>query len=339
MNIMEWNLYPVSAFPAHESKWQTLNENTGNSPLLDPKFVTPLINNFSSGAEKLAIFGDMESPEIMTVVNPVKKATWETFQSSNAPLGLWVSRKKELDISAVKSLIKRLPGMAMILGLTQQDPLFMVRPHRENSVNSIDYIETAHIDFPEKFEDYWAARSKNLRHNMKRQRNFLTKHDIQTQLDICTRKEQVKQAILDYGRIESSGWKGQIASAVTGDDAQSQFYMDMHEAFCVTGESIILRYFYNDTLAATDLCLLRDKTLYILKTTYDETIKGTSPAHIMRFEYYQAAIAAGQLKRVEFYGPLKDWHKKWTNEARMIFHTNIYRNTCISWLHGIKKNP
>ncbi|MCF6195951.1 MAG: GNAT family N-acetyltransferase [Emcibacter sp.] len=333
---MEWKLFPISAFSTYEEQWQSLNKGKGGNPLLDLKFIIPLINNFSDGDEMLAILGDIKSPEIMTIIKPAQKNTWATFQSSNAPLGLWLSRKKGLDTTVVKALIRQLPGMTMMLGLTQQDPLLLTRPETGNSVSSLDYIETAHIDFPDNFKEYWAARSKNLRHNMKRQRNFLTKNDIETRLEVCTSKAQVKQAVLDYGKIESSGWKGQIDSAVTGDDAQSQFYMDMHEAFCASDETAILRYFYNDSLAATDLCLLRNKVLYILKTTYDETIKGTSPAHIMRFEYYQTALASGQLKRVEFYGPLKDWHKKWTAETRVVFHANVYRNAVTSWIHKIK---
>lgn len=334
---MKWTLHPIGDLSKFQDQWQSLNKNIGNSPLLDPMFVMPLINGFSDGSEKLAIFGDTETPEIMAIINPAKAGIWTSFQSSNAPLGLWLSRSRKLDISSVKSLIKTLPGMAIALGITQQDPLFMARPVSEKSVTSMDYIETAHIDFPDNFEDYWATRSKNLRHNMKRQRNFLTKNVIETRLETYLDGGQMKKAVLDYGKIESAGWKGQIDSAVSEGDTQSQFYIEMLSNFSHTGESVVLRYYYNEELIATDLCLLRDKILYILKTTYDETIKGTSPAHIMRFEYYQSAIASGLLKRVEFYGPLKDWHKKWTNEARIIFHTNIYRNPCIAWAHKLAK--
>lgn len=334
---MMWKLYPASEFPNFQDQWQSLNKDRGNSPLLDVKFILPLMDKFSSGSEKIVLLGDPEKPEIMAVIAPTAKGVWASFQPSNAPLGLWLSRKKALDIPAVKSLIKQLPGMAIALGITQQDPLFMTRPDTEKSVASLDYITTAHIDFPEKFDDYWALRSKNLRHNMKRQRNFLTKNHIETRLEIYSRGEQMKQAMMDYGKIESSGWKGQIESAVTQGDRQSQFYEQMLSAFSNSGESLVLRYYYNENLVATDLCLLRDKILYILKTTYDETIKGTSPAHIMRFEYYQTALASKLLKRVEFYGPLKDWHKKWTNEARVIFHSNIYRNNFIALAHKITK--
>ncbi|MBL4894608.1 MAG: GNAT family N-acetyltransferase [Emcibacter sp.] len=338
MNKMEWTLYPISALADFQNQWQSLNKSIGNSPLLDIKFVIPLIDNFADGSEKLALFGSPEAPEVMTIINPGKKGIWASFQSSNAPLGLWLSKNPSLDISAIKALIKKLPGTAMALALTQQDPLFLTRPQTGNSVSTLDYITTAHIDFPDSFEDYWATRSKNLRHNMKRQRNFLTKNAIETRLETCVDGDQMEQAVQDYGKIESSGWKGQIDSAVTAGDKQSQFYSDMLTAFSTSGEGLVLRYFYNEDLIATDLCLIRDKVLYILKTTYDETIKGTSPAHIMRFEYYQTAIASGLLQRVEFYGPLKDWHTKWTNDARIIFHTNIYRNSCIAWAHKIIKS-
>lgn len=334
---MNWTLYSISEFPKFQDQWKKLNEDIGSSPLLDLKFVIPLIDHFSTGSEKVAVFGNPDKPEIMAIITPSRKTVWTTFQPSNAPLGLWLSRDRNLDIMAIKSLITTIPGVVISLGITQQDPLFLTRPETNSSVNSLDYIETAHIDFPENFDDYWASRSKNLRHNMKRQRNFLTKNDIVTRLEVISTGADMKPAVMDYGKIESSGWKGQIDSAVTEGDSQSLFYTDMLSAFSISGEGLVLRYYYDEQLVATDLCLLREKTLYILKTTYDETIKGTSPAHIMRFEYYKSALAAGLLHRVEFYGPLKEWHKKWTNESRTIFHANIYRNRCIAWAHKITK--
>jgi hypothetical protein len=29
---------------------------------------------------------------------------------------------------------------------------------------------------------------------------------------------------------------------------------------------------------------------------------------------------------VEFYGPLMEWHTRWTDRARDIYHVNFYRN-------------
>jgi len=343
MKNMTWELYPISAFTNFQDIWQYLNEKKGNSPLLDPKFIIPLIENFSNGTEKLAILGEPNSPEIMAIIKPTKKGIWETFQSSNAPLGLWLSKDKILDIPSATSLVKQLPGFALSIGLTQQDPLFITRPKTGASVASLDYIETAYIDFPYSsgkcsFDEYWQSRGKNLRHNMKRQRNFLKKNTVEARLEKITDGDQMMQAVKDYARMESAGWKGKIDSAVTEGDKQSEFYWEMLTGFSSAGESLILRYYYNENLVATDLCLIRDKILYILKTTYDETIKGTSPAHLMRFEYYQEAIASGSLSRVEFYGPLKDWHQKWTDHTRVIFHANIYRNKYISWAHKIAKS-
>jgi len=334
---MAWQTHPINRFQEFQSIWQSLNEAKGNSPLLDPNFIIPLINNFSTGSEKLALFGNPQSPEIMAIITPAKKGVWESFQSSNAPLGLWLSKDMTLDNSCVTALVKQLPGLVFSIGITQQDPLFLTRPEKSNSVHSLDYIETAYINFPDNFDTYWATRSKNLRHNMKRQRNFLRKNAIETRLEIYSSCEQMRQAVADYAKIESSGWKGQINSSVTEGGTQSKFYQEMLTAFCTAGESLVLRYYYNEALVATDLCLIRDKTLYILKTTYNETIKGTSPAHIMRFEFYEKAIASGLLERVEFYGPLKDWHKKWTDNSRIIFHTNIYRNAYMAWAHRMVK--
>tara|TARA_R110002072_G_scaffold192009_1_gene348685 strand:- start:672 stop:1685 length:1014 start_codon:yes stop_codon:yes gene_type:complete len=334
---MEWTLYPIKDFPQFHETWDDLNQALSNSPLLDTAFVAPLLDYFTDGTELIAVYGAKEQPETIAIIHSLKNNIWETLQPSNAPLGMWLSRDKTLPANQLRSLIKKLPGKALSFSITQQDPLFITRPENTSCIESLDYIETAHIDFPDSFQEYWTSRSKNLRHNMKRQKNYLRKNDITPRLETWNTSNNMHQGVLDYAKIESSGWKGDIDSAVAEGDAQSEFYNAMLCNFCRTNEALILRYYYNEDLVASDLCLLRNKVLYILKTTYVETVKSTSPAHIMRFDYYQDTVDRGALNRVEFYGPLKEWHKKWTNDIRTMFHTNIYRNQFINWARKISK--
>jgi hypothetical protein len=66
-----------------------------------------------------------------------------------------------------------------------------------------------------------------------------------------------------------------------------------------------------------------------LKTTYDETIKGLSPALLLRQEAYQKLFDEGRIRRIEFYGRLMDWHKRWTDRSRTLYHVNCYRSALV----------
>ena len=176
------------------------------------------------------------------------------------------------------------------------------------------------------FDNYWSSRGKNLRQNMKKQRNKLQNEAITTRLQVSTEPEEVAQAIADYGKIESAGWKGEAGTAIHPANLQGRFYRIVFEEFCRRGAGRIYRYWYNDRIAAMDLCIEGSGSIVILKTAYDENVgNATSPALLMRQEIFKRLFDEGVLKRIEFYGKVMDWHTKWADEMRTIYHINQYR--------------
>jgi hypothetical protein len=82
----------------------------------------------------------------------------------------------------------------------------------------------------------------------------------------------------------------------------------------------------NGKTVASDLCLQRDGTLVILKTAYDENVQGLSLGLLLHQEIFQSVFEEGKIRVIEFYGRLRDWHTKWTNEIRTMYHINFYRS-------------
>jgi CelD/BcsL family acetyltransferase involved in cellulose biosynthesis len=213
------------------------------------------------------------------------------------------------------------------LALTQQDPASVARPPESMLVETLDYIETAALSLDGTFDDYWAARGKNLKHNVKRQRAKLQEQAIQLSLDMVDAPDGVDAAIADYGRLESAGWKAAEGTAVGPDNAQGRFYRSMFESFCRMGKGRIFRYRFGDQVVAMDLCIERAGVLVVLKTTYDETVKVVSPATLMRYEIVKQLFDEKRLARVEFYGKAMEWHLRWTSDLRTLYHLNRYRWT------------
>lgn len=177
----------------------------------------------------------------------------------------------------LSSLSAKLPGLVPLIGITQQDPLISIRPVDQEHLSTLDYIQTANIDVNQSFDEYWSLRGRNLRHSLKRQRNRLEREGIVTRIEVLTDPKDIPVTVLQYGEMESSGWKSQNGSAIHIDNVQGRFYVDSLSAFADTGQTQVYRYYYDDKLVASDLCLLRDGVFIILKTTYDETIEGSSP--------------------------------------------------------------
>jgi hypothetical protein len=112
----------------------------------------------------------------------------------------------------------------------------------------------------------------------------------------------------------------------------------MLEAFCARGAGRIYRYFYNDQIAAMDLCIEGNGMIIILKTAYDESIKdGSSPAFLLRQEELKLLFEGGATQSVEFYGKVMEWHRKWTDEVRTVYHINHYRFALLPRLYASMK--
>ncbi len=294
----------------------------------------PVFAEFAKGDEVLAIHGPREAPDAMGLFSPGGCFTWQTFQPSVAPLGAWL-RKPETSLpELLDGLIRALPGFNVLVALSQQDPNLSPRPENAGKTRTLDYIHTARMAISGDFETYWNARGKNLRHTMKRQRNRLAREDITPRFEELVGETEMADAVANYARMESSGWKGEAGTAVGEADPQSRFYTKMLENFCRRGKGLVYRYWYNDKLVATDLCIHDDGTIIILKTTYDETEKTTSPSQLMRQDAFQKFFDGGWFDGLEFYGPVKDWHTKLSDDVRTMYHVNRYRWWWLATMRG-----
>jgi CelD/BcsL family acetyltransferase involved in cellulose biosynthesis len=322
---MRWSLHSVADFSACKEAWEAVHAAQGANPVLAWDFVEALLGTFASGHEVVAVATSAGDPVALGIFAPTRRGVWETFQPSQAPLGLWVQRPG-LDLeTAMASLMRRLPRFTLLAGLLQLDPDLVARPADSGRLRTQDYIRTARVSISTAFDSYWQQRGKNLQQNMRKQRSRLQKEGVQATLDVITAATDVAQAIADYGRLESAGWKATGGTAVHPDNAQGSFYRRALEQACARGAGCIYRYRFGDTPIAMDLCVRSGDTLVILKTAYDETLKGFSPAMLMRQESFERIFGDGRTRRIEFYGRVMEWHTRLTDEIRALYHVNVYR--------------
>jgi CelD/BcsL family acetyltransferase involved in cellulose biosynthesis len=322
---MRWRVYPIRDLDRFTAHWNALNAAAGDLPFLRSEFLAPALREFGNGTEKLVTLGAGDDYAAMGILRRRRAGMWETFQPSQLPLGAFLLRKGTSADPILDGLLRALPGVAIAVGLTQQDPAVVDRPADSALIETIDYIETATLTLEGTFDDYWSTRGKNLRHNVKRQRAKLSEQAVPLTLDVIDTPERVPAAIADYGRLEGSGWKAKQGTAVELDNAQGRFYCSVFETYCRLGAGRIFRYRFGDQVVAMDLCVESGDMLVVLKTTYDETVKVVSPATLMRHEIMNRLFDEGRIRRDEFYGKAMEWHLRWTNDLRTLYHLNRYR--------------
>lgn len=322
---MHWHILPARQFLEHRAEWDHLNAASGHSPALLSDFVNALITSFARGDELLAFCRQADRTVAAGVFGRTRRGVWETFQPAQAPIGLWLQIPGLSVETPLKELLLKLPGSVLLAGLTQLDPDIVARPVETSSLRTLDYIRTARVTIASDFESYWQSRGKNLQQNIRKQRTRMQKEGVVATLDAIESPEGVAQAIADYGQLESAGWKGTEGTAVHPDNEQGRFYRQAFETVCATGNGCIYRYRFGETPVAMDMCIRSDDTLIILKTAYDESMKGYSPAMLMRHESFARLFSDGRTRRIEFYGRVMDWHLRLTEDVRTLYHTNLYR--------------
>lgn len=333
---MAWLFHnALQSFPSFARDWDNINRQRGNHILLDSRFIEPLVRHFGSGKMLLAVRAIASEPG-MALMEPGSPGFWRTFQPGQAPLGAILLGGNDHDpAQPIRELIRDLPGFALGFSVTQQDPDFTCFGNLNGSlpVETLNYIQTPRLTVTGTYEDYWKQRSKNLTHNLSRQRRRLKEQGSTLELFTDRKAEAVAGAIQEYGVLESTGWKGEKGSAVAADNVQGQFYREMLEDFCSCREAVIYRLRLNGKTVAGDLCIERNGTLIILKTAYDEAVQGLSLGLLLHQDIFRTVFNEGKIRVIEFYGRLHDWHTKWTSEVRTIFHVNFYRH----WLVGLAR--
>ncbi|APW39484.1 hypothetical protein RD110_21560 [Rhodoferax koreense] len=325
---LDWKNLPASTLPKDAQladAWNRLNADRGDLPFLTADAVSAALKTFGSGGERLLMGRSNGRIVAMFVLQPQAKFRWSTFQPSQLPLGTWVA-EAGLSLQQLVTSLQRGPlGMCLVLSITQIDPWITPREDDTSTTHSSDYIDTGWIDISGSFEDYWNARGKNLRQNMRKQRNKLAAEGGNPMMRVWTSVEDMAPALERYGQLESLGWKAAKGTAIHLDNDQGRFYRDLLETAAQRNEAVVYEYLFDARTVAVNLCVRRAGNLVVLKTTYDESIKAYSPAFMLNEEIAQKVFAAGDTRRLEYYGRLMEWHTKWTENKRTLYHLTSYR--------------
>lgn len=232
--------------------------------------------------------------------------------------------------------MRSLPGYAVQFGVLQQDPKCAGLSLEGNSnwVEKLDYLQTARIPLEGTFQEYWAAREDRLRRNNDRLRRRMTEKGSTPEFVVIRDPARVRDAVLDCGRLESSGWKASVGTAMSADDPQGRFYRAVLEYYCRRSEGVIYQLRVGGQVVATDLCLTRREMSIVLRTTYDEDWKAYAPGVLLREDIIRSLYAEGRVREYEFYGPLMEYQLRWTRDTRTVYHLTCFRH---QWVRGVRQ--
>lgn len=325
---LAWQKFPALSL-AHSSKliseWDRLNAARGDLPFLSSDAIARALKTLGNGTELLLVGHLRKDVAAMFVLTQPYRFQWRTFQPSQLPLGAWVAEPQLELVALSRSLLRGPIGFCLGLSITQIDPQIASRIEDTPDSYTTDYIETGWVDVVGCFDDYWSARGKNLRQNMRKQRAKLLDQNVKLSMQVLRSHEDMGPAVARYGDLESTGWKAKENTAIHPGNVQGHYYTKLLQDAAVKGEAAVYQYLFDDRIVAMDLCLIRRDTMTVLKTTYDESIKSYSPACLLREAELREIFREGHIMRIEYFGRLMDWHSKLTDKRRTLYHQTIYR--------------
>ncbi|NUP87813.1 MAG: GNAT family N-acetyltransferase [Burkholderiaceae bacterium] len=329
MKKIHWRTLPgpvLTSDKALQAHWDRLNAERLDVPFLSSYAIAAALAAFGGERTKLLVADEGAEPVAMFLLEAADTWRWSTFQPSQLPLGAWVARADLRLAPLCRDLLRSLPWSVMRLLVSQVDPRQEAQADEAPDIELASYIDTAWLDIAGTFDDYWAARGKNLRQNLRKQRNRLASEGTQTTMRILRSPQEMAEAVARYGALESTGWKSTEGTAIHPGNEQGRFYVQLLEEAARRDEAMVFEYLIDGRTAAMNLGICRGGVLVVLKTTYDESLpKSLSPASLLREDELKHFFAQPDIRRLEYYGRVMDWHTKLTENRRTLYHLTAYR--------------
>jgi hypothetical protein len=299
MSEVLWDEIPLRRLSDIRTDWERLNSSS--SPILSLDFYLIALDYFDRDTVRCMTAKDLKTQEIVAITLVCKSGmgVYRTYQPSQAPIGCWLQTGSIPTKSLIKGLLTKLAAWPLGFSLTQQDPAVSALINIETS-DTLPYITIGSVPCSGSFEDYWAERGKNLRQNTNKSANRLAKEGYELTVKRITEPTEMAEAVTRYAHLEAQSWKAEGETAVAPDNDQGQFYARLLTDYAQKNQAMVFELWANDDLIVSELCIMNEEEVIILKTTYNEYFQRFSPASILRKQQFEFFFDETSLKRLEF---------------------------------------
>jgi len=148
--------------------------------------------------------------------------------------------------------------------------------------------------------------------------------DHEARFEIVAAPSDLGAELADGFAVEAGGWKGRAGTAIVSAPQTEAFYSAIARVFNERDELRLSRICLDGRTAAFDLCLLRGRRLYLLKTAYEERFRSLAPGLVMRLSVIERCFELG-LASHELLGDDHAWKEKFATGKRPHVSVRAYR--------------
>jgi CelD/BcsL family acetyltransferase involved in cellulose biosynthesis len=197
---------------------------------------------------------------------------------------------------------------------------------------SAPYVDTRTTSW----EAYADGLHSKLKNNLKKGRRRASR-DGELSFEIIRQPQSLDAILKELFEVESRGWKGAQGTAIKCVPEKEAFYRGIAEWAMLTKHLYIFALRLNDQMIAFDFCVLGGRTMFALRTGYDQTLAARfSPGNLMRYQVMEYVFGSG-LDRYDFLGPAYPWKLEWTTSVNTCVSLEIYPPTVAGWCGYFRK--
>ena len=188
------------------------------------------------------------------------------------------------------------------------------------------------------WEEVEGSFQSKLRNNLKKGRRRAEKEGKLTFEEVRGR-ESVERLLEDAFAVEASGWKAKEGTAIAQSQEKLDWYRDISKWAAERGLLRIYLLRLDGQLIAFDLALQSGRTIFALKTGYDENIATRfSAGNVMRSEVLKLLWASPEISQYDFLGPTYPWKVEWTQVSGELIDVFVYPKSVVGWTRYILKS-
>lgn len=173
--------------------------------------------------------------------------------------------------------------------------------------------EGPYVQFSGEWESYVNGLSRNLRTNVRKAFNRLTRHG-RVQLEMISSREQVAGALNDALRIEAASWKGKVGIGISTRPEVQRFYTVLAERTAQLGALRLVFLTAGRVRIAFAYALCYRNRLYALKGAHDSSYGRYSPFNLLCYLVFREGFKRG-LAEFDFCGKKDEWMLRWTKQT------------------------
>ena len=177
-------------------------------------------------------------------------------------------------------------------------------------------VQIGQVTLPESFTDYEKSLSGNHRRHMRKAEKRIDREG-GAELHVYDQlaPDDVEPLMRTGFEVEDRSWKGRQGDSVLRTPGMFEFYLHQAQQFAAEGQLRLVMLTYQDKPIAFEYGWLARGLYYTPKVGYDESFSRFTPGQILRNRLYRQMCTEGDVKAIDFCGPLSSATEKWVTSS------------------------